>query len=169
MTFSAYDPAGRLGPEASLTARRQVPPAGRGCIGGPPDSRLTPACRPEPAAQAIAAPASPRKSRATPRLIASLLADVTTAPTLVRQSGVTRQRVNQILHDLLRRGKARRARAPGSGCLYHWVRTDVDAAQSLHLCRTPLPQYAVRVLSCLRPELGAFDAADRGASGHVKR
>lgn len=152
MTFSAYDPGGRLGPEASLTARGQMSRAGHGCIGGPPDSALTPDCLPEPAGQAIAAPAPKRKRRGTPRLIASLLADVTTAPTLVRQSGVTRQRVNQILHDLLRRGKARRARAPGSGCLYHWVRTDVDAAQSLHLCRTPLPQYAVRVLSCLRPD-----------------
>jgi hypothetical protein len=152
MTFSAYDPRGRIGPDESLTARWQVPRAGHGCIGGPPGGGLTPDCLPDPVAQAIAAPASPRKPRATPRLIASLLADVTTAPALVRQSGVTRQRVNQILHDLLRSGKARRARAPGSSWMYHWVRTDVDAAQNLHLCRKPLPQRAVKVLSCLRPD-----------------
>ncbi len=152
MTFSAFDPGVRFGPEESLATWRQVSRERHGCIGRPPGSGITPDGMPEPAAQAIAAPASPRKQRSAPRLIASLLEGVTTAPALMRQTGVSRQRVDQILHELMRNGKARRARPPGSGCMYLWFRADVDAAQSLHLYRKPLAQRAVRVLSCLRPD-----------------
>jgi DNA-binding MarR family transcriptional regulator len=115
----------------------------------PPDGMLLPDCMPEPAAEAIPAAASPRKSRSTTSLITNLLAETTSAPALMLKTGVSRQRVDQILHGLMREGKISRVREPGSGRRYLWFRSDMDATSIVSSYRKPMQQGFVRVLSCL--------------------
>ena len=137
----------------TATIRQEVHPVpDAGCSGGSRDDVLALGGKPDPAVDAIARPAFPRRARSTKSLIRELVADVTSSGALMRQTGVTRQRVDQILWELMRDGTVKRMREPGTRRQYLWFRSDIDPMPRLHSRQRPLMRNAVMVLNSLSAE-----------------